>query len=100
MKFIKAMLPGIFAAVITFAVCFAGGCAFATLCYASLNSTSARTLRTASGGVMGYVDSGSGKVAVRNSSRKTIGYVDDNGTYNANRKKIAGSRLPGYLFCR
>ena len=57
------------------------------------------TLRTVSGGILGYIDSGSGVVAVRGKGKAVIGYVDSGATYNKGKKKIAGSRLPGLLFC-
>jgi len=54
-----------------------------------------RRLEKANGAVLGYVEGN----RVLNSSRSLIGYIDDHGTYNASKRKIAGSPLPGLLFC-
>jgi len=68
---------------------------------AVLDSSSQITLRTAGGGVLGYLDGkGSGKRAVRAKDKSILGWIDNNGTYKKNKSKIAGSPLPGLLFCK
>ena len=64
-----------------------------------LNAASQKTLYGRGGAVLGYIDEGSGKRAVRDRSKKVIGYIDNHSTYDKNKSRIAGSVLPGLLFC-
>jgi uncharacterized protein YcfJ len=62
-------------------------------------AASKETIRSASGATIGYIE-GTTKQTVYDKNRKIIGYVDENGTYDANRKKILNSKQPGILFCK
>lgn len=58
-------------------------------------------LYTASGGTLGFIDADTGGYqAVRNSSKRVIGYINNRGTYDTSKKRILNSKLPGYLFCK
>jgi hypothetical protein len=84
---------------VTYIAFFAGG-----LCIAlGMNyPTSSQTrLQTASGATLGYIDAESGGYqAVRDPSKRVIGYINDRGTYDTSKKRILRSNLPGYLFCK
>lgn len=54
-----------------------------------------KRLLKANGTTLGYIDGN----RVLDANKSLLGYFDDRGTYDASKRKIAGSPLPGLLFC-
>jgi hypothetical protein len=62
----------------------------------SASTNTEEIIRNGSGQKMGSIKSGK----VYNASGQLLGFFDESGTYDGNRRKISMNKIPGILFCR